>query len=366
MALLQETSYQYYESSQVIVASAGQSAFTITLDPVPSSAEKFLVYVNDIEITSGITYVPGTGVLTLDPARAVGDSVNIKLKDKGLGKYRYVKLNDIINNYLVAFVGDGKIIDNAKKTDIMFHAKRGIQEFSYDVSRIEKIQETEVGPGLSIPMPQDYVGYTRLSWVDGSGIERLILPARFSSRPSESLLQDEDYNYLYDADDNALTSTSVTGARFNELDPANISGSVPNVKISHDIYDRGVDRMAVHGARFGLSPEFTQENGYFIIDEANGTINFSSDMSERLITLKYISDGLGSDDEMQVHKFAEDAIYKYITHAIASSKVNMPEYIINRFRKERRAAMRTAKIRLSNLKTEEITQVMRGKSKQIK
>ena len=69
---------------------------------------------------------------------------------------------------------------------------------------------------------------------------------------------------------------------------------------------------------------------------------------------------------MKVHKLAEDAIYKYITYAIASARSNFPEYIINRFRKERRAAMRNAKIRLSNLKTSEIAQVMRGKSKQIK
>ena len=69
---------------------------------------------------------------------------------------------------------------------------------------------------------------------------------------------------------------------------------------------------------------------------------------------------------MQVHKYAEDAIYKYISHAIASTKANYPEYIINRFRKERRAAMRNAKLRLSSLKLDELTQVMRGKSKRIK
>ena len=44
----------------------------------------------------------------------------------------------------------------------------------------------------------------------------------------------------------------------------------------------------------------------------------------------------------------------------------VPEYIVNRYRKERRAAMRNAKLRLSQLKIGEISQVMRGKSKQIK
>ena len=75
---------------------------------------------------------------------------------------------------------------------------------------------------------------------------------------------------------------------------------------------------------------------------------------------------MGTDAEMQVHKLAEDAIYKYITYGIASSRVNFPEYIINRFKRERRAAMRNAKLRLSNIKLTELTQVMRGKSKMLK
>ena len=69
---------------------------------------------------------------------------------------------------------------------------------------------------------------------------------------------------------------------------------------------------------------------------------------------------------MQVHKFAEEAMYKWIAHAILSTKMGVPEYVINRFKKERFAAIRTAKLRLSNLKIEELTQIMRGKSKWIK
>ncbi len=69
---------------------------------------------------------------------------------------------------------------------------------------------------------------------------------------------------------------------------------------------------------------------------------------------------------MKIHKFAEDAIYKYITYGVASSRANFPEYIINRFRKEKRAAIRNAKLRLSSIKISELEQVMRGKSKFIK
>ena len=59
-------------------------------------------------------------------------------------------------------------------------------------------------------------------------------------------------------------------------------------------------------------------------------------------------------------------MYKWIAHAILSTKSNVQEYLIARFKKERYAAVRTAKLRLSNIKLEELTQVMRGKSKVIK
>ena len=69
---------------------------------------------------------------------------------------------------------------------------------------------------------------------------------------------------------------------------------------------------------------------------------------------------------MRVHKFAEEAMYKCIAHAVMSTRANVPEYLVNRFKKERYSAIRTAKLRLSNLKIEELTQILRGKSKQIK
>ena len=56
----------------------------------------------------------------------------------------------------------------------------------------------------------------------------------------------------------------------------------------------------------------------------------------------------------------------HIAYSILSTRRNMPEYIIQRYKKDRRAQLRNAKIRLSNLKPQEFVQVMRGKSKWIK
>jgi hypothetical protein len=63
---------------------------------------------------------------------------------------------------------------------------------------------------------------------------------------------------------------------------------------------------------------------------------------------------------------AEDAMYAYISHAIIASRINQPEYVVNRLKREKSAKLRNAKIRLSNIKLDQIVQVMRGKSKWIK
>jgi hypothetical protein len=122
----------------------------------------------------------------------------------------------------------------------------------------------------------------------------------------------------------------------------------------------------MNGSRYGLDPQHSQANGSFYIDNNKGKIHFSSNISGKTVILDYISDSLGTDAEMQVHKFAEEAIYKCIAYAILSTRANTQEYIVQRFKKERFAAVRTAKLRLSNIKLEELTQILRGKSKQIK
>ena len=76
--------------------------------------------------------------------------------------------------------------------------------------------------------------------------------------------------------------------------------------------------------------------------------------------------GLAYDLNSKVPKLAEGALYAYINYAILSSRIGQPEYIVQRYKKEASAKLRNTKIRLSNVKLDEIVQVMRGKSKWIK
>jgi hypothetical protein len=120
------------------------------------------------------------------------------------------------------------------------------------------------------------------------------------------------------------------------------------------------------GSRYGLDPQHAQANGSYYIDCTGGRIHFSSNLSGKTIVLKYISDHMGTHEEMIVPKLAEEAIYKWIAYGCLSARIDVPEYVINRYKKEKFAETRKAKLRLSNIKLEEITQILRGKSKQIK
>ena len=282
--------------------------------------------------------------------------------DEDYGSYQFVPINDIINTFMVAYVGEDKNISKVKRTDVQFHAMRAIQEFSFDMLPQDKSIEIDVPPGLYFVLPQDYVNFTKLSWTDTQGIERPIYRTNITSNPSAPL-QDTDYEYTFDQNGNILKAEkSETLKRWNERSTSGAS----NANSAFNINNPDLLGLYAYGRRYGLDPELAQANGTFYIDSANGVVRFSSDLRGKLITLKYISDGLGSDEDMVVHKFAVDAIYKYILYAILSTRANTQEYLVARHKRELAAARRNAKIRLSQLKSELIAQVMRNQSKWIK
>jgi hypothetical protein len=169
----------------------------------------------------------------------------------------------------------------------------------------------------------------------------------------------------------AQSATSFTQVNFVDYDVDSEtwsrykSGTIDENKTDYISVDNDIINTN-QGQRYGLDPTTAQSNGSYYIDEVSGLIHFSSNLSGSIVVLDYISDGLGTEEEMRVHKFAEEAMYKRIAYSVASGRLNIPEYIIQRLKKERFATTRTAKLRLSNLKIEELTQILRGKSKWIK
>jgi len=336
---------------------SGNSSFT--------NREIFDFTISDSVLTITSAADGGDGAVAFGDIAALSTEgeLRIELRHHSFGGYRHTSLADIVNSFMVAYVGDGKLINNVTKSDVIFHAKRGLQEFSYDTFKTVKAQEVELSTSLSIPMPQDYVSYVKLCYIDSSGIKRIIYPTTLTINPTEAPVQDSDYNYIYDNDGNIIASSSYTENKWDNFNPDNITGT-SNTNITANTVDNTLN-FAV-GRRFGLDPQHQQVNGYFTIDERTGSFAFSSDLSGKIIVIEYVSDSLGTDAEMKVHKFAEEALYKHIAFNILATKRNIPEYIVQRYKKERRAALRNAKLRLSKLNLEQITQVMRGKGKHIK
>ena len=453
------------------------------------------------------------------------------------GNYQFVSLTDIINQFMLIYVGEDKIIPKAKRLDVAFHAQRALAELSFDTFKSCKAQEIVVPASLQMILPQDYVNYTKISWVDAAGIKHLLYPALKTSNPMHPQIDDAG-DFMFDGysvtevgnqnlaavgqpgsatympGDLIPSGDLIENGRFHggshgwDLNVDNITGAAKSVSqtagissdpitnsvgwfwdnnrlIGYNVkpdtafravgvpiysgeeytitytvsgystgtvnfmitdengdYTFGTDRTAngtytetvtastndqdgtytvqtlsllsnssavlnatidtvsivrvssensstasanyksgtpsenqddyqddtywpMEGSRYGLDPQHAQANGSFYIDCKSGKIHFSSNISGKTVILDYISDSLGTDGEMQVHKFAEEAMYRWILHAIASGRIQTQQ-LVPRLKKEKFAAIRTAKLRLSNLKIEELTQILRGKSKQIK
>lgn len=375
MSLFTITQERYYNNSTNFTGDGSTLAFTLTtamFDPLPSALGDIQIFVNGKEISQGnysyssptITFsgnTNNTDVLESNGAPKNGLQITVVQVNaiEELGSYQHITLADVINNFMISYVGEEKIIPKVKRSNVLFFAQRAIQELSYDTLKSEKSQEIEVPENLQMKLPHDYVNYVKLSWVDAAGIEHRIYPTRVTGNPT-ALLQDNNYNYLFDNNGKLMTANeSETNKRFREL-------NVP-ADSSDDYYIKDNDGFQeLKGARYGADPEFMNANGSFFIDELKGKIFFSGHLSGKIITLKYISDGVATAEEKVIHKFAEEAMYKSIAHAILATRANTPEYIVNRFKKEKFAAVRQAKLRLSNYKPEEFAQTLRGQSKWIK
>lgn len=286
----------------------------------------------------------------------IDESQNSYYTGSEFGDYQFTSLSNIINAFEVIYVGEGKLINKCSRTEIAFHAQRALQELSFDTLRSVKAQEITVPNTLKMIIPQDYVNYVKIAMVGEDGLERVLYPETKSSNPT-AISQDANGDYQDDGTDLTLKSESESWSNYKSISASNDDDATSYDKELYDLF---------LGQRYGINPERTQANGHFYIDENKGYIHFSSQLAGQTVIVKYISDGLGTEDEMRVHKFAEEAMYRNMAYAIANMQAGIPEYVVRRFRKEKIAATRKAKLRLSNIKLEEISQVLRGKSKHIK
>ena len=394
--LITETNEQYYAGAQRFLISdppvIGDSVTTtfntdLIYDSVNATLTNFVVYTSADGLAGNYDefagpYTVAGNTITFTGTNELRKHIVVQLKSldggnfgnedafgdtvqENYGSYAYTSLNDVINGFIATYVGEHKLIGDVKRTDVIFHAKRGLQEFSYDTLKSVKSQEITIPPSLGVTIPQDYVNYVSLAYIDQLGVRHPIYPANnLTSSPYEVPLQDEAGDYTMDNTGDLLEGTSITNERWGEANDRLLNGNITfDDYWSYGSYLTG---NPFYGQRYGNDPQNSQRNGWFNMNERDGTIAFSSNLKDRLIILDYISDGLAYDLDSRIPKMAEDALYAHILYSILAGRINQPEYVIQRLKKDRSAKLRNAKIRLSNIKLSEIVQVMRGKSKWIK
>jgi hypothetical protein len=283
------------------------------------------------------------------------------------GSYQYVSLEDIVNNFMLMYVGNDKLINNVSKYNVLFHAKRAIQEINYDALKEVKVLEISICDDLKFILPNDYVNYVRMSLYKNGELRPLT--ENIQVNYANSYLQDNNCRVLFDQDGNVLEGTSI-------LDFDRIHNLQKTMYLGGGIFNR---RQGVNfegnwyfnypvGAKFGLNTETANINPTYRIDKKSGVINFNSGMAGELCILEYISDGMenGDDSKITVNKLIEEFMYAYIKYAILNSKTGVQEYIVNRAKKDKTALLRNAKIRLSNIHPGRLLMNLRGRDKMLK
>jgi len=408
MSLVTETNQQYYQGAQVFISNGSASeTFTITFDtnlvfgsfdPAQTNyaLNNFKLYTSATGLPGSFTeyittYTISNNGITIaglanntyvvvqlktlsggnygDSAAGTGFDAFGNTVEENYGSYEYISLNDAIENFMVGYVGDGKILQNAKKSDVLFFAKRSLQEFSYDTLKSIHSQELNIPPSLSLPLPQDYVNYVSVCYIDQLGVKRPIYPAsNLTTSPYENPIQDAQGVPTQDNFGENLEGTSITENRWKTANDKIISQTFFNNIDDYAYWANyyGFDNSIFYGQQYGLEPQYAQVNGWFNMNSREGKISFSSSLVGKLIVLEYISDGLAHEVDSKIPKMAEDALYASILYNIVSTRSGQQEYVVQRLKRDRSAKLRNAKIRLSNIKLDEIVQVMRGKSKWIK
>ena len=289
--------------------------------------------------------------------------------DENWGSYQYVSLDDIVNNFMLMYQGNNELLNNINRYQVLFFAKRAIQELNYDAMKEIKILQLQICDQLRFVLPPDYVNWVRISCYKDGVLQPLT--ENIQTNWSDAYLQDHECRVLFDAygavlkpESSKLDIDRITKQKrsiyLNEGSPYN--GLMGYFFEGNWYFDYNV------GGRFGLNTETANINPTFSINKRGGVINFSSGVAGELVVLEYVSDGMekGNDSKVSVNKLFEDYIYAAIKYSLLNNRLSAQEYVINRARKDKSSLLRNAKLRLSNMHPGRLLMNLRGQAKWIK
>ena len=290
----------------------------------------------------------------------------------GLGANQFVLYEDMVNDYMATHTGDNSIVGNPPKWKVERHAKKAIQQLSYDTLRGVGSLEYELVDNLSVAVPQDTVSIYQVSYLDASGYLRPMQERRFSGNPN-AYMQDDDGNYTYrtgGANDGEriqqTPSTTLTryNDSFNERQDPGYNDYIYGSSINYEIY---TSYYFGYGRRYGGRGEVANGNGTYFYDPQEGIIYFDSTLMGEHVVIEYVTDGLSNDtSQIKIHKFAEEAVYAFVNWKLATQDRRSTRGEKEMTRREWFNEKRRAKIRGWNINHNQIVWALRTGTQWIK
>jgi hypothetical protein len=268
------------------------------------------------------------------------------------GNYQFVGLEDIVNNFIQNYTGDSSLLGYVPRSKVIYQAKQGIKQFTFEALHQVKVVELELGEANDIILPVNYVNYVRISWVDKKTGQIHPMSLNTKTEIGTAYLQDNNAGILFDNNGEILEGTTAIEA-INDSLPSNPIENFNQFPLGGYGYWNGY-------TRYGISPIWNLDtaknfNGTFTIN--NQRIHFGSDSHERIILLEYVSDGLDVlEADQKVHKFAEQALYSYIHRQLSISNIRVPNYEKLNIKKEYDTQYRNARVKLLGIKNTEFLQ----------
>ena len=201
----------------------------------------------------------------------------------------FISLNDIINNFLIAYTGPGKMIPDAKRTEVIFHARRCLQEFAYDTLKAQ-FNETFALTAAKNPFVQPKSNVSIIN----------IKRAAIASPTDVPSILMEEFPKFSDVGTNA-------NRYFVQYFPSTVAGEPPV-----------------------------------------NTVSFSSLLTavDCNISYTYLSNALTTDEDAAIPKLAEEALYACMIYSIMSNRDNPDPNMLQRLLISKIALLDLSKSRL--------------------
>jgi len=278
----------------------------------------------------------------------------------------FISLNDIINNFLIAYTGPGKMVPDAKRTEVIFHARRCLQEFAYDTLKSQFSTTAnlvlDAGGDVKFPQPTDSVAIIKVvrsannppsqaSTLEQAG--SLYTPGNIY----DTLITTRDSGSGITVRVDTVTGGAAVGpiATYTIMNPGtgysigdivglvDIGGTGLNGQIKITALDFFTVPMT-EVARVVATP-ITSLTEYSV-DYATRELFFADALAGFAVEYTYLSNALTTDESAAIPKLAEEALYACMIYSLMSNRDNPDPNMLQRLLISKIALLDLSKSRL--------------------